>query len=260
MASEETKEQTTCTSPSVAVPKTSDLLTLDQVASTKDIFISISGLIGAGKTTLATKLAEKMSLPCFYEPVIDNAYLSDFYKDPQRYSFPLQVYLLNRRFQQHQQIIWQGQGGIQDRTIYEDSLFAKVLKDDGLMQDREYQTYRSLFSNMSNFIITQRHPYRLVSLTDTTSKKPNLIIHLDVQPEESKRRIETRNRDCESGITLDYLQRLYSAYESFIKDISRIIPVIRVNYNEYRSADEMVDMILREYAQMANVRSVCFDS
>lgn len=76
-------------------------------------------------------------------------------------------------------------------------------------------------------------------------KKPNLIIHLDVQPEESKRRIETRNRDCESGITLDYLQRLYSAYESFIKDISRIIPVIRVNYNEYRSADEMVDMILR---------------
>eukprot|EP00800_Vazella_pourtalesii_P006378 TRINITY_DN1818_c0_g1_i3.p1 TRINITY_DN1818_c0_g1~~TRINITY_DN1818_c0_g1_i3.p1 ORF type:complete len:254 (-),score=42.61 TRINITY_DN1818_c0_g1_i3:105-836(-) len=243
MASEETKEQTTCTSPSVAVPKTSDLLTLDQVASTKDIFISISGLIGAGKTTLATKLAEKMSLPCFYEPVIDNAYLSDFYKDPQRYSFPLQVYLLNRRFQQHQQIIWQGQGGIQDRTIYEDSLFAKVLKDDGLMQDREYQTYRSLFSNMSNFM-----------------KKPNLIIHLDVQPEESKRRIETRNRDCESGITLDYLQRLYSAYESFIKDISRIIPVIRVNYNEYRSADEMVDMILREYAQMANVRSVCFDS
>eukprot|EP00800_Vazella_pourtalesii_P006376 TRINITY_DN1818_c0_g1_i1.p1 TRINITY_DN1818_c0_g1~~TRINITY_DN1818_c0_g1_i1.p1 ORF type:complete len:187 (-),score=22.29 TRINITY_DN1818_c0_g1_i1:105-665(-) len=154
-----------------------------------------------------------------------------------------QVYLLNRRFQQHQQIIWQGQGGIQDRTIYEDSLFAKVLKDDGLMQDREYQTYRSLFSNMSNFM-----------------KKPNLIIHLDVQPEESKRRIETRNRDCESGITLDYLQRLYSAYESFIKDISRIIPVIRVNYNEYRSADEMVDMILREYAQMANVRSVCFDS
>lgn len=46
---------------------------------------------GAGKTTLATKLAEKMNLPCFYEPVIDNVYLSDFYRDPSRYSFPLQV-------------------------------------------------------------------------------------------------------------------------------------------------------------------------
>ena len=48
-------------------------------------------VLGAGKTTLATKLAEKMSLPVFYEPVIDNVYLADFYKDPARYSFPLQV-------------------------------------------------------------------------------------------------------------------------------------------------------------------------
>lgn len=125
------------------------LLTMDQRNSSKDLFISISGVIGAGKTTLATKLAEKMNLPCFYEPVIDNTYLADFYKDPARYAFPLQVsffffflaldytppffhtsffqvYLLNRRFQQHQQIIWQGQGGVQDRTIYEDSVFAKV--------------------------------------------------------------------------------------------------------------------------------------
>ena len=67
------------------------LLTLDQRNSSSDLFISISGLIGAGKSTLATKLAEKMELPCFYEPVIDNAYLADFYKDPARYSFPLQV-------------------------------------------------------------------------------------------------------------------------------------------------------------------------
>lgn len=67
------------------------LLTLDQRNSSSDLFISISGLIGAGKTTLATKLAEKMNLPCFYEPVIDNTYLADFYKDPARFSFPLQV-------------------------------------------------------------------------------------------------------------------------------------------------------------------------
>lgn len=69
----------------------SSLLTLDQKNSSSDLFISISGLIGAGKSTLATKLAEKMNLPCFYEPVIDNTYLADFYRDPARYSFPLQV-------------------------------------------------------------------------------------------------------------------------------------------------------------------------
>ena len=64
----------------------------------------------------------------------------------------LQVYLLNRRFQQHQQIIWQGHGGVQDRTIYEDSVFARVLKESGMMEEREYETYVSLFSNMSNFM------------------------------------------------------------------------------------------------------------
>lgn len=74
-----------------ASPGRLNLLTLDQKHSSHDIFISISGIIGAGKTTLATKLAEKMDLPCFYEPVMDNTYLADFYKDPARYSFPLQV-------------------------------------------------------------------------------------------------------------------------------------------------------------------------
>ena len=54
-----------------------------------------------------------------------------------------------------------------------------------------------------------------------------------------------RRRDCESTISLDYLRNLHAAYEEFIKDISRIIPVIRVNYERFRSADEMADMIVR---------------
>ncbi|XP_065832919.1 deoxyadenosine kinase-like [Oscarella lobularis] len=217
------------------------LLTMDQRNSSKDLFISISGLIGAGKTTLATALAKRMQLPCFYEPVVDNTYLDDFYRDPARYSFPLQIYLLNRRFQQHQQIIWQGQGGVQDRTIYEDSVFAKVLRDSGMMEEREYQTYLSLFSNMSNFM-----------------KKPNLIVHLDVSPEESLRRVQARKRECESTLSLDYLQRLHVAYEEFVGDITRIIPVIHVNYETFRTAEEMADMIIREYSQMTSVRRVDF--
>lgn len=76
-------------------------------------------------------------------------------------------------------------------------------------------------------------------------KKPNLIVHLDVSPQESKRRIEMRKRECESTITLDYLRNLHSTYEEFIKDIARIIPVIRVNYEKFRTADEMADMIVR---------------
>ena len=79
----------------------------------------------------------------------------------------------------------------------------------------------------------------------THRKKPNLIVHLDVSPEESMRRIKMRNRDCESTITLEYLQKLYSAYEAFITDIARIIPVIRVNYERFRTANEMAEMIIR---------------
>ncbi len=85
----------------------------------EDNFIGISGLIGAGKTTLATELGKIMNLPVYFEPVIENEYLEDFYRDPKRYSFSLQIYLLNTRFRQHQQILWNGKGGIQDRTLYE---------------------------------------------------------------------------------------------------------------------------------------------
>ena len=64
-------------------------------------------------------------------------------------------------------------------------------------------------------------------------------------PEESKRRIELRKRECESSISLDYLSRLHDAYEEFMEDIARIIPVIRVNYEKFHTADEMADMIVR---------------
>jgi deoxyadenosine kinase len=190
-----------------------------------NLFIGISGLIGAGKSTLATALAKEMGLPVHYEPVIDNVYLEDFYGDMKKYAFQLQstppprcarerlggfglppfrappfrapppppppppprpVYLLNKRFKQQQQIIWEGKGGVVDRTIYEDSVFAKMLRNGGLLDERDYNTYCELFSHMSNFM-----------------KKPNVIVHLDVSPEESLRRIKMRSRDCESKVTLE---------------------------------------------------------
>jgi deoxyadenosine kinase len=169
-------------------------------------------------------------------------YLEDFYKDMKRYGFPLQIYLLNKRFRQQQQIVWEGRGGVQDRTIYEDAIFAKMLRDDGLMEEREYQTYLSLFNNMSNFM-----------------RKPNVIVYLDVTPEQSYERIKMRSRECESSLPLEYLIKLSRAYEDFLEDISQIIPVLRVDWSSFRSAEEMAEQIRVQYAAMRAIKRVDWD-
>jgi deoxyadenosine kinase len=201
--------------------------------------IGIAGMIGAGKSTLAKELGDHLGIDTYYEPVADNEYLSDFYRDTARYSFAMQVYLLNRRFQQHQEIIWRGRSAVQDRTIYEDSIFAKMLAKTGLMDERDYRTYVQLFRNMSNFMC-----------------KPSVIVFLDVSPEASADRIRSRSRDVESKIELGYLQALYDGYQEFIESISKVIPVIRIDYERFATAGEMAEVIKREYLDASFLRRV----
>ena len=118
-----------------------------------------------------------------------------------------------------------------------------MLRDSGMMDERDYNTYIELFKNMSNFM-----------------KKPNIIVHLDVKPEEAMERIRTRARGCETGITVEYLTSLYNAYEVFIAEIARVIPVIKIDYSEFRTPDEMAQRIVREYERIANIRSLTWDS
>lgn len=204
-----------------------------------NLFIGIAGMIGAGKTTLATALGRHMGLDVYYEPVEDNEYLADFYRDTARYSFATQIYLLNRRFQQHQEIIWRGRPAIQDRTIYEDAIFAKMLSKTGLMEPRDYRTYVDLFRHMSNFMC-----------------KPSAIIYLDVSPESSMARIRERSRDVESGVSIDYLAALHTEYDEFVEDISRRIPTIRVSWERYRDVEEMAEMIRSEYMNASFLREI----
>jgi deoxyadenosine kinase len=203
----------------------------------ENLFVGIAGMIGAGKSTLAAAVGEHLGLDVYYEPVEDNEYLADFYRDTARFSFAMQVYLLNRRFRQHQEIIWRGRSAIQDRTIYEDGIFAKMLAEVGLMDPRDYRTYLDLFRNMSNFMC-----------------KPNLIIYLDVTPERSFERIRARARGVETGISLDYLRALYRGYEEFIGSISRVVPVVRVDYDRFATAEEMAAVIEEQYLHSSFLR------
>jgi deoxyadenosine kinase len=203
------------------------------------MFISIAGLIGAGKTTLAQSLGAHLQLDVHYEPVADNEYLEDFYRDTARYSFAMQVYLLNRRFQQHQEIIWRDRGGVQDRTIYEDAIFAKTLRDQELMDERDYETYVSLFRHLSKFMC-----------------RPHVIVYLDVSPEISLERIKARQRGCEAGVSLGYLQLLHKNYEEFLCEISRLIPVLRGDWSEVWDVEAIAAAITREYVETNFLREL----
>jgi deoxyadenosine kinase len=127
---------------------------------------------------------------------------------------------------------------VQDRTIYEDAVFAKTLVERGLMDARDYRTYLQLFRHMSNFMC-----------------RPNVIIYLDLSPESSMRRIQQRARDVESGVSMEYLRSLHQHYEDFISDISRAIPVIRVDWEKYGSAEEMAEVIRQDYINGSFLRN-----
>jgi deoxyadenosine/deoxycytidine kinase len=188
--------------------------------------IGISGIIGAGKSTLVKDLGKEMKINTFLEPVETNPYLESFYKDMLQYSFPMQIFLLNKRFKQHQKMIWSQESCIQDRTIYEDSIFAKMLWKDKLISDLDYRTYRDLYKNLTNFL-----------------NKLDFIVFLDVSPQEAMKRVKIRSRDCESDITLDYLTKLHEGYKEWLSEIKSTIPVLVLDWNEFHDIKNVVGTI-----------------
>lgn len=164
-------------------------------------FIAVAGNIGAGKSSLTGLLAKHFGWQPFYESVDDNPYLSDFYDDMLRWSFNLQIYFLSSRFR-HQKAMLQGEGNfIQDRTIYEDvEIFAKNLHQMGLMSDRDFANYGSLFKEMTYFL-----------------KPPTLLIYIRAQVPTLVQRIQQRGREYENTIRIEYLQRLNGLYEDWIE-------------------------------------------
>ena len=198
--------------------------------------IAIAGNIGSGKTTLASLLAKHYKWNPHYEDVDDNPYLNDFYQDMQRWSFNLQIYFLNSRFNQIIEIRKSGKDVIQDRTIYEDAfIFAPNLHSMGLMTTRDFENYFTLFNLISSFI-----------------DPPDLMIYLRASVPTLVNQIQKRGRKYESSIRLDYLKRLNERYEAWIEsyNLGKLLIVDADNHNFPEISEDLSNVIDKINAEL----------
>jgi deoxyadenosine/deoxycytidine kinase len=191
--------------------------------------IAVAGNIGSGKTTLTGLLARHFGWQAHYEDVDENPYLDDFYNDMQRWSFNLQIYFLNNRFNHILQIKKSERTIIQDRTIYEDAhIFAPNLHSMGLMSTRDFENYFTLFNLISSLI-----------------QPPDLVIYLRASVPTLVKQIEKRGRKYEDNIRLDYLRRLNERYESWIEAYSLgKIMIIDVDNNNFIDRSEDLSQVI----------------
>ena len=191
--------------------------------------VAIAGNIGAGKTTLCTLLAKHFDWEVHYEDTTTNPYLSDFYHDMQRWSFHLQIYFLNSRYQQIIEILNGEKTVIQDRTIYEDAyIFAPNLHEMGLMSQRDFDNYFSLFKTMSEQV-----------------RPPDLLIYLRASIPTLVNHIQARGRDYEGSMSLDYLKKLNQRYENWISRYTEgKLLIIDADDNDFTNSPEDLGKIV----------------
>ncbi len=194
--------------------------------------VGIAGNIGVGKTTLTTRLAERLGWQAYYESVIDNPYLSDFYGDMNRWSFHLQIYFLAHRFRSQTEIFKSNIPAVQDRTIYEDvEIFARSLYEQKYMSEQDYSTYCELFQNMVEFL-----------------PKPDVIIYLQAPTDVLLKRIASRGRDYEKSIKEDYLNYLNGAYDEWIARAEKEFTVLTLDAvaKDFLNGDDDLDELIVE--------------
>jgi deoxyadenosine/deoxycytidine kinase len=144
-------------------------------------FVAVAGNIGVGKSTLVEMLCARMGWEPFYEPVAENPYLVDFYKNMDAWSFHSQVFFLTHRLRSHYRLGQHPTSVVQDRSVYEDAeIFAKNLYVQGHIQERDYQTYRDLYETTMQFL-----------------PPPDLVIYLRASVPTLLNRISNRGRAYE---------------------------------------------------------------
>lgn len=202
------------------------MLSYRDVLRREKLFIGVSGIIGCGKSTLTKTFSDAFVFEASYEPVAENPYLELFYKDMRKYGCIMQLRLLHERFRLHMAAVFSPKHVIQDRTIYDDMVFATMLRRAGLIEELDFETYRLAFLNMSQFL-----------------HRPDVLVYLDCSPEVAMRNIRARGRGAETTITLEYLRDLKANYEEWLEVVG--IPVIRVDVNDtFADPHHVMDLII----------------
>lgn len=209
-------------------------------------FIAVAGNIGVGKSTLVSLLCKRLEWEPFYEPVIDNPYISDFYANMHSWSFHSQIFFLTHRLRIHQQLVHFPGSVMQDRSIYEDAeVFAQNLNLQGYLSDRDYKTYCAMYLTLSEFL-----------------PPPDLVIYLRASVPTLMSRIARRDRDYEREISPSYLEQLNRLYEKWISHFT-LCPVLSIPADDldYVAHSRHLDLITQKVQEkLTGKEEVVFNS
>ncbi|MBT5337702.1 deoxynucleoside kinase [Candidatus Falkowbacteria bacterium] len=198
-------------------------------------FIAISGNIGIGKSTLTKKLAGHFKLKPYIEPVTENPYLEDFYKDMKKWAYHSQMFFLGKRLQDHYDLTVDKHSVIQDRSIYENAeVFARHLYNRKHISKRDWKSYRQIYK-----VCTKILP------------APDLVIYLRASVDRIMQRIEKRGRDFEKTIDRKYIKDLNDLYDNWAGNF-KLAQVIIINYDDLDFKNRAIDFdnfleVLKEY-------------
>ncbi|MCU0461043.1 MAG: deoxynucleoside kinase [Bacteroidales bacterium] len=196
-------------------------------------YVVIEGNIGAGKTTLATKISEQFNARLILEHFADNPFLPKFYSDPGKYSFPLELSFLASRYKQLKEELVP-QDLFRAFTVADYYFMKSLVFAASTLEGDEYSLYRQIF-----YIIYGSLP------------KPDIFVYLHLSPERLLNNIEMRGRNYEKSITKEYLQKIQESYFAFFKQNPD---------NKYLVIDiENVDFVANESQYRKVVDAIFYD-
>jgi len=200
--------------------------------------IAIFGTVGAGKSTVSQAISDQIDHEIFPEPIDDNPYFEEYYRDLKATVFKMQIYMLAARSKQLKQA-QSLKNIIFDRTILEDPLFMGVNYDLGNVNNTDYQTYLDFYNNV--VLETLKLPDERV--------KFDLVIYLKVSVDKAIERIQKRGRSQELLVGRDYWEKLVNRYEEFYQENKNDFPFVVIDAETDDFDQEMNAVMNAIYAQ-----------